>query len=117
MALASKDLLDPHGASQAALRSCEETMRKFPVGTIDLVLVHPLRERFEWTDLPRFVKQCAEMKTYGLAAGENAYGVYGIPAEEGALAVIRPDGYVGTISPLTRPVDVEAYFKGCLLEV
>lgn len=115
--LASQDLLDPDGASQTTLRSCEQIIAKSPLGTIDLILLHPLEVRFEWENLPPFARRIAEMRTYGMTKGENAYEIYGITKEEGAMVVVRPDGYIGTITPLTRPMDTEAYFKGCLLEI
>lgn len=117
MVLANNDLLDPHGRSQAALNRCEKIIGRFPVGIIDFVVLHPLKERFEWIDIPQSVKQTAEMRTYGLATKEDAYDVFGIAKEDGALVIVRPDGYVGMMSRLTALDVVEAYFKGCLLEV
>jgi phenol 2-monooxygenase len=115
--LASQDLLDPDGASQTALRSCEQIIAKSPLSTVDLILLHPLEVRFEWENLPPFLRRIAEMRTYGITKDENAYEIYGITKEEGAMVVVRPDGYIGTITPLTRPMETEAYFKGCLLEI
>ncbi|KAK4982638.1 hypothetical protein LTR50_007650 [Elasticomyces elasticus] len=117
MVLASNDLLDPRGTSQEALQSCEKIIGKFPAGTIDLVVLQPLEKRFEWTDVPRCVKQFAEMRTHGLAKKEDAYKTYGIAKEDGAIVVARPDGYVGMLSRLTAPDMAEAYFRGCLLGV
>lgn len=114
--IANDDLLNPNGASQSAMQSCSDIVQKFPVGVIDLAVLHPLKERFEWTDLPACVKKMAEMRTYGLARKEDAYDIYGISKEEGVIVAIRPDGYVGMLAPLTAPGTVEEYFRGCLVE-
>ncbi|KAF4441105.1 hypothetical protein F53441_12134 [Fusarium austroafricanum] len=90
----SKDLLDKSGISQAALQSSIDTMKKFPKGTINLVVVHPLMSRFEWTDLPSEVKTFAEMKVYGMAKREDIYEVLGVSKDDGVVTVVRPDGYV-----------------------
>jgi phenol 2-monooxygenase len=114
MVLASNDLLEPHGTSQKALQSCSKILADFPSGVIDLVVLQPLTARFEWTHIPSCVKELAEMKTYSLAKREDAYGIYGINKEEGALVVIRPDGYVGVLGRLDAPGLAEGYFEGCL---
>ena len=54
------------------------------------------------------------MKTYGLARREDAYAIYGIDRGEGALVVVRPDGYVGVSGGLDAFGLVEGYFEGCL---
>jgi phenol 2-monooxygenase len=82
---------------------------------IELLIVHPLTARFEWVDLPKCVKDIAEMRLFGLAATEDLYDVYGVPKEQGAMVVVRPDGYVGMIGHLSEVDDVEAYFRGCLV--
>ena len=56
------------------------------------------------------------MKTYGLAKREDAYDIYGVPKEDGASVVVRPDGYVGMLGRLDSPGVVESYFEGCLLK-
>jgi phenol 2-monooxygenase len=110
-------LLEASGASQDALRSTETTLPKYPQGIIDLIVIHPLQQRFEWTDIPRSVKRLAEMRTYGVAKKEDAYEVYGVSKDKGAVVVVRPDGYVGTISHLDSYQTVEAYFKRTLREI
>jgi phenol 2-monooxygenase len=116
MILASTNLLDPNGTSQKALQSCSKILADFPTGVIDLVVLQPLTARFEWTDLPKCVKELAEMKTYSLAKREDAYEIYGIPKQDGALVVVRPDGYVGMLGRLDAPGLVEGYFEGCLVK-
>lgn len=110
-------MLDTSGASQDALRSAEVTILKYPQGIIDLIVIHPLQQRFEWTDIPRSVKRLVEMRTYGVATKENAYEVYGVSKDKGVVVVVRPDGYVGTISHLDSFQIVEAYFKRTLREI
>lgn len=115
--LTSTDLLDPAGKSQAALQACAKMVKSHPAGTLDFVVLHPIRERFEWTHIPADVKRLAEMRTYGLAKKEDAYDVYGISKEEGAIAVVRPDGYVGVLCRLSAPEIAGAYLKDCLVTV
>jgi phenol 2-monooxygenase len=115
--LTSNDLLDKSGASQLALSSCIDIIQKFPAGVTDLIILHPLQKRFEWTHLPPSVKAFAEMRTYGLAKKEDAYEIYGVSKDEGLIAVVRPDGYVGMLAPLSESKLVEAYFRGCLVSV
>ena len=113
----SNDLVDKSGPSQSALQSAIETISKFPEGTINLVVIHPLTTRFEWTDLPAGVKMLAEMKVYGMARKEDAYDILGVSKDEGVMAVVRPDGYVGMLAPLTKAGSVEGYLRGCLAAV
>jgi phenol 2-monooxygenase len=113
----SNDLLDRSGITQSSLVSCIESMQKFPAGTIDLVVLHPLKTRFEWTDIPPRVKEAAEMRTYGLSRNEDAYEIYGVCKDKGLIAIIRPDGYVGTLAPLFSTKDIETYLRSCLILV
>ena len=43
--------------------------------------------------------------------GGKAYMTYGI-SPEGAVLVIRPDGYVGMVAPLEGAAELDAYFAG-----
>lgn len=113
----SNDLLDKSGTSQSALTSAIDIIQKFPASTIHLVVLHPLQERFEWTDIPTGAKTFAEMRTYGLAKKEDVYDIYDVSKSEGLVAVIRPDGYVGMLAPLSRHEPVEDYFRGCLVSI
>jgi phenol 2-monooxygenase len=117
LVLTSNDLLDKSGASQLALLSCVDIIRKFPTGATDLVVLHPLQKRFEWTDVPPCLKTFAEMRTYGLAKKEDAYEIFNVSKDEGLIAVIRPDGYVGMLAPLSDSKTVKAYFNSCLISV
>ncbi|KAM0493242.1 hypothetical protein ACHAP8_009428 [Fusarium lateritium] len=117
LVFASNDLLDKSGASQSALQSTIEIINKFPQGIINLVVIHPLTTRFEWTDIPAGVKKLAEMRVYGLARKEDAYETLGVSKDDGVIAVIRPDGYVGMLAPLSRVASVEDHLRGCLTTV
>ena len=114
---ASNDFLDTFGASQSAIESSIDIIKKFPSGIINLVILHPLKKRFEWSDLTPRVKMFAEMRTYGLAKKEDGFEVFGVSKDEGLIAVIRPDGYVGMLAALLDSKLVEDYFHGCLLGV
>lgn len=115
LVLASNDLLDKSGVSQPAISSSINTIQKFPAGVINLTILHPLKERFEWTDVPISMKTFAEMRTYGLTTKMDAYNIFGVCKEKGLIAVIRPDGYVSMVAPLLDGKQVEAYFHGCLV--
>lgn len=115
--LTSTDLLDPTGQSQKALETCANIVKSHPAGSTDLVVLHPIKERFEWTQIPSEIKRLAEMRIYGLAKKEDAYDVYGIAKEEGAIAVVRPDGYVGILCRLSAPDVAENYLSDCLIKI
>ena len=41
----------------------------------------------------------------------KGYEVYGIDPAQGAVVVVRPDGYVGLIAPIEDAIDVGQYFS------
>ena len=47
--------------------------------------------------------------------GGGGYDAYGIDKQEGAIVVVRPDGYVGTVAPFDRLKDVDAYFASFMV--
>jgi phenol 2-monooxygenase len=49
------------------------------------------------------------------AQGGKVYSTYRIDPSAGAIIVVRPDGYVGTVAPLSNLADVEEYFSSFLL--
>ena len=57
------------------------------------------------------------MRFYNGTELEDAYGVYGVSKERGAIAVVRPDGYVGCITSSEEVGRVEGYLRGCLRTV
>lgn len=115
--LTSTDLLDPTGQSQKALQACADIVKIHPAGSTDLVVLHPMKQRFEWTQIPSAIRELAEMRIYGLAKKEDAYDVYGIAQEEGAIAIVRPDGYVGILCCLSAPEVAENYLKDFLVKI
>lgn len=42
--------------------------------------------------------------------GGGGYEAYGIDYEQGAVVVVRPDGYVAMVAPFEAVHDVDAYF-------
>lgn len=42
----------------------------------------------------------------------GGYKYYGIDQNEGAVVIVRPDGYVGAVTPLNRLHDLKSYFVG-----
>ncbi|KAF5534402.1 phenol hydroxylase [Fusarium mexicanum] len=113
----SNDLLEKSSNSQSSLQSSVEILQKFPKGTVNLIVVHPLTSRFEWTDLPTGVKTFAEMRTYGVSKKEDVYEVLGVSKDDGVVAVVRPDGYVGMMAPLAKTGEIEDYLRGCLVTI
>mgnify|MGYP003624092549 CR=1 FL=1 len=113
----SNDLVEKTGASQLALLSCIETIQHFPAGLINLMVLNSLTKRFEWHDLPSAMKEVAEMRTYGLSKKEDVYEIYGVSKDQGLIAVVRPDGYIGIITPLVGAASVKDYFSSCLISL
>ena len=52
---------------------------------------------------------------YGRSGG-GAYEAYGISREEGAVVVVRPDGYVGMVAPFEHVEDITKYFASFMTE-
>ncbi|KAL6788886.1 putative phenol monooxygenase [Trichoderma sp. SZMC 28012] len=112
------DLCEKDGSSsQAVNRICQDLMPVFPSSTIELVVLHPFSERkFEWGDIQPSIKKYAEMRFHG-PADEGLYATYGVNDRVGAAAVIRPDGYVGIVTPLQGISQMEEYLIRCLVKV
>ncbi|KAJ5688962.1 hypothetical protein N7462_003354 [Penicillium macrosclerotiorum] len=118
LCLASNDLLDRNSASAQALEAIALLAAKFPVSVIEQIVLHPsLHRHFEWDDIPACVKQHAEMRFHDGSALDDAYSIYGVDPARGALAVIRPDGYVGVVARLEDIARVEEYLKQCIREL
>lgn len=115
--LTSTDLLSPTGVSASAITTIASTLLggQFPSSVLELVAVHPkLSGRFDWKDVPSGLKQHAEMRFYDGSALQDAYETYGVSVDQGAIAVVRPDGYVGTLAALGDVERVTMYLKKCL---
>ncbi|KAF8586467.1 hypothetical protein K439DRAFT_1340899 [Ramaria rubella] len=70
----------------------------------------------EYTSLPKIMrshwsKVFVDQKQVHGVLGGTAYATYGI-APAGAIVVVRPDGYVGTVAPLDKPDHLDDYFAG-----
>ena len=48
--------------------------------------------------------------------GGGGFDAYGIDKDVGAIVVVRPDGYVGTVTPPDRVDELLEYFAAFLLE-
>ncbi|KAE9370736.1 putative phenol monooxygenase [Stipitochalara longipes BDJ] len=111
----SADLLAPSGISATSLNQISTILSRFPAGIIELVILHPLESNtFVWTDIPEAVKTHSEMRFYNATELEDAYRIYGIDPKKGAVAVVRPDGYIGTITELKDTDRIGEFLRRCL---
>jgi phenol 2-monooxygenase len=118
LCLTSDDLLELSGTSSTTISKLSTVISRFPEGIIELVVLHPLQPNsFDWKDIPAAVRELAEMRFYNATILEDAYKVYGVDPSRGALAVVRPDGYIGTLADLGDSERVHEYLKRCLREV
>ncbi|KAL4945073.1 hypothetical protein BDV06DRAFT_231798 [Aspergillus oleicola] len=134
--LTSSDLLNSHGASASAIKSLSDTLSKFPAKTIEQVVIHPHltpkpnsnssstdtkivgSQDFTWRELPSELKSHSEMRFYsGYDLADDVYKIYGVDEGEGAVAVVRPDGYIGVVARLDDVERVEGYLAGVLRRV
>ena len=84
-------------------------------GMLDLLTIcKGSKEHFNWNRMPYVLRRHWTQVLLDDADvqgnGGKMYETYGI-ADEGALVVIRPDGYVGTVAPLTDVEKVNSYFR------
>lgn len=119
LVLTSTDLLDPQGKSaQTFATLTTEVIPRFPPSLIEHIVIHPrLPGDFTWKDLPKGLKEYSEMRFYSGYELDDVYAIYGVDDSEGAVAVIRPDGYVGVVAGLDELQRVEAYLGQCLRSV
>jgi phenol 2-monooxygenase len=111
----STDLLTTSGISATSLTQISTILSQFPAGIIELVILHPLESNtFVWTEIPQAVKTHSEMRFYNGTELEDAYKVYGVDPKRGAVAVVRPDGYIGTIAELKDTERIGEFLKRCL---
>ncbi|KAI5779363.1 FAD binding domain-containing protein [Geopyxis carbonaria] len=83
------------------LQACAATVPlRFPDGVVETAVVFPgERGALEWTDFPAVVKERGEWMVFGDHYGE-VYKTFEVDEAKGAVAVVRPDGYVGMVAPL-----------------
>lgn len=78
-----------------------------------------------WTELPAAIKQHAEMRFHfglgqdfpigkgkantNMRLSDEAYEILGVAKEEGAVCIVRPDGYVGIVTSLENVQAIEEY--------
>lgn len=67
-----------------------------------------------WQDLPGELKKHSEMSFYSGYEIDDVYKIYGVDETRGALAVVRPDGYVGMVAALQDVKRVEEYLERCV---
>lgn len=70
-----------------------------------------------WHDIPHEVKEHSEMSFYSGYDLDDVYGIFGVNAAEGALAVVRPDGYVGVTAALNDVGRVQAYLERLIRKI
>ncbi|KAJ5640722.1 hypothetical protein N7528_000347 [Penicillium herquei] len=112
LCLASSDLLDPQGVSAQSLTAIGSMIPQFPPSVLEQIVIHPrLSREFSWNDIPAEVKEYSEMSFYSGYELDDVYATYGVDPAKGALAIVRPDGYIGVISELGDVERVEKYLK------
>ncbi|DAA74561.1 TPA_exp: putative Phenol hydroxylase [Trichophyton benhamiae CBS 112371] len=138
LCLTSGDLLDPNGMSSQTLTGLCEMVKRvssmyssgnilqlitiYPRALVGLTPTSPPKaplptSSFVWSDVPSSLREVAEMNVYCSAvASEDAYRLYGVSEDEGAIAVIRPDGYVGGVACLgeTGVNKIGRFLEGCI---
>jgi len=118
LCLTSSDLLNPQGISAQTLKQLSVLIDRFPQSLIEQVVIHPrLPKDFMWNDVPSELKLRSEMSFYSGYEMDDVYGTYGVKPEKGAVAVIRPDGYVGVIAELADVKRVAAFLERCIRTV
>lgn len=111
-------MLNHDGTSARTLTQLGAVIPRFPQSVLEQVVVHPRLERdFTWNDLPRDVKRYSEMSFYSGYEMDDVYGIYGVNPADGALAVVRPDGYIGVIAVLDDVKRVERYLQALIRTV
>ncbi|KAJ5263357.1 hypothetical protein N7478_010962 [Penicillium angulare] len=112
LCLTSSDLLNHQGTSAQALAALGSIIPQFPESVLEQVVIHPrLPREFMWNDIPGEVKKYSEMSFYSGYELDDVYGIYGVDPNRGAVAIVRPDGYIGITSDLGDVKRVEKYLR------
>ncbi|KAF9454386.1 hypothetical protein P691DRAFT_770590 [Macrolepiota fuliginosa MF-IS2] len=75
------------------------------------------KEKVNYNDMPALFRShwskvfIDDVDSRGIIGG-GGYKYYGIDEKDGAIVVVRPDGYVGMVSPFDRASDLKSYFAG-----
>jgi phenol 2-monooxygenase len=114
---ASRSFKGPNSVLWTAMeRVRTEFAPRYPRGSAQGLIVLPeVEENVDWSIFPEVVRERIEMEV--LCASDGTYAFYGIDPEEGAMVIVRPDQFVGTI---VGPGDVDkmlAYFDRVLVQV
>lgn len=97
------------------MRSISAILPFFPASVIEVIVIHPQLPRdFNWTCLPKELKQMSEMRFYSGYEPDDAYRIYGVNPTDGVLAVVRPDGCVGVISRIDDILRLTTYLEKCI---
>ncbi|KAM5541471.1 hypothetical protein V8D89_005025 [Ganoderma adspersum] len=79
------------------------------------------QDKMDFTDVPKLFrahwsKVLLDDQELAGRCGGGGYEAYGIDPEEGAIVVVRPDGYVGMVAPFEHLEDITRYFASFMLE-
>ncbi|KAE8330329.1 FAD binding domain-containing protein [Aspergillus sergii] len=115
----STDLLDSTGKSaQALCHLSSTTLPRFPSSTIEQLVIYPAPlDAFEWEHIPHGIRYWSEMRFYNGYEVNDAYAIYGLDPAKGALAIVRPDGYIGVVGMLTDLDRIDHYLGGCIATI
>ncbi|PIL30439.1 hypothetical protein GSI_07626 [Ganoderma sinense ZZ0214-1] len=83
----------------------------FSAAKKDAVSFFDFPEFFRW----HWTKALPDDKDMHGRSGGGGYAKFGIDENAGAIVVVRPDGYIGTIAPLEDVAFLNAYFAAFLL--
>lgn len=70
-----------------------------------------------WNDIPAEVKGFSEMSFYSGYELDDVYGAYGVSPDKGAVAIVRPDGYIGVVAALSDVGRTEHYLEAIIQPV
>nr|VWO96612.1 p-hydroxybenzoate hydroxylase [Ganoderma boninense] len=104
----------------------EGFLRRFGQGAYEKVfdvlsICATKNDKMDFTDVPKFFrshwsKALLDDKEMSGRGGGGGYEAYGIDPAEGAIVVVRPDGYVGMVAPFEHLDDISGYFATFMLE-
>ncbi|RAH43105.1 uncharacterized protein BO95DRAFT_502709 [Aspergillus brunneoviolaceus CBS 621.78] len=116
LCLASSDFLSSDGVSARALHWIGEALLpQFPNDVVEQFVIYPPnRCPRNWSDLPTSLKRHSEMRLYDGLAVQGAYELFEVNVHQGALIILRPEGYIGMIASLERHGLLQDYFTSCL---
>ncbi|KAL4251566.1 PheA/TfdB FAD monooxygenase family protein [Abortiporus biennis] len=101
----------------------QKVLKKFGRDVFDVISISSAqKDKVNYTDLPEVLrshwsKVLLDDVDMFQRTGGKGYAYYGIDSEQGVIVIVRPDGYVGMVSPLEKIEDVEAYFAGFLTPI